>query len=33
MNCKVYSKGPGMLLKGNLDKYITQIGFSLKEGD
>lgn len=30
---EVYIKGPGMLLKGNPDKYITEILFPLKEGE
>lgn len=29
---EVYIKGPGMLLKGNPQKYITEIQFPLKEG-
>jgi len=29
---EVYIKGPGMFLKGNPDKYITEIQFSVKEG-
>ena len=28
---EVYIKGPGMLLKGNSDKYITEILFPIKE--
>jgi effector-binding domain-containing protein len=28
---EVYIKGPGMLLKGNPDKYITEILFPIKE--
>ena len=30
---EVYIKGPGMLIKGNPDKYITEILFPLKEGE
>lgn len=30
---EVYIKGPGMLLKGNPDKYVTEILFPIKEED
>lgn len=30
---EVYIKGPGMFLKGNPNKYITEIQFPLKEGN
>lgn len=30
---EVYIKGPGMIFKGNPDKYITEILFPLKEGN
>lgn len=30
---EVYIKGPGMFLKGNPDKYITEILFPLKAGE
>lgn len=30
---EVFIKGPGMLIKGNPNKYITEILFSLKEED
>ncbi|SNT07462.1 effector-binding domain-containing protein [Anaerovirgula multivorans] len=30
---EVYIKGPGMFLKGNPDKYITEILFPVKEGE
>ncbi len=30
---EVYIKGPGMLLKGNPDKYITEILFPVKEDE
>jgi len=30
---EVFVKGPGMILKGNPDKYITEIQFPLKEGE
>lgn len=30
---EVYIKGPGMLLKGNPNKYITEILFPIKEGE
>ncbi|MBE6831230.1 MAG: GyrI-like domain-containing protein [Ruminococcaceae bacterium] len=30
---EVYIKGPGMLLKGNPDKYITEIQFPFQEGE
>lgn len=29
---EVFIKGPGMLMKGNPDKYITEILFPIKEG-
>lgn len=29
---EVFIKGPGMLMKGNPDKYITEIQFPIKEG-
>lgn len=29
---EVFIKGPGMLLKGNPDKYVTEILFPIKEG-
>lgn len=28
---EVFIKGPGMLIKGNPDKYITEIHFPIKE--
>ncbi|MDS1006413.1 MULTISPECIES: hypothetical protein [Clostridium] len=28
---EVFIKGPGMLLKGNPEKYITEIIFSIRE--
>jgi effector-binding domain-containing protein len=30
---EVFIKGPGMLIKGNPNKYITEIQFPLKEGE
>lgn len=30
---EVYIKGPGMFLKGNPNKYITEIMFPVKEGE
>jgi effector-binding domain-containing protein len=30
---EVYIKGPGMFIKGNPDKYITEIQFPVKEGE
>lgn len=30
---EVYIKGPGMLLKGNPNKYITEVQFPINEGD
>lgn len=30
---EVFIKGPGMLIKGNPEKYITEIQFPLKEGE
>jgi len=30
---EVYIKGPGMIIKGNPNKYITEILFPLKEGE
>lgn len=30
---EVFIKGPGMLFKGNPNKYITELVFPLKEGD